>query len=51
MRCQVEKEGRGYVFARNGVMLRDAVAALQDFTKLVREESVKALAGTIAVSS
>jgi len=35
----VEKEGRGYVFARNGVMLRDAVAALQDFTKLVEEWS------------
>merc|ERR1719183_1844500 len=35
----VEKEGRGYVFARNGVMLRDAVAALQDFTKLVDEWS------------
>jgi len=35
----VEKEGRGYVFARNGVMLRDAVTALQDFTKLVEEWS------------
>jgi len=35
----VEKEGRGYVFARNGVMLRDAVSAVQDFTKLVEEWS------------